>query len=41
MTVQTGGKPILIHGLSLILAGLVWGFAPPLMPYPRLALGKE
>ena len=41
MTVQTGGKQVLIHGLALILAGLIWGFAPPLTPYPRLALGAH
>jgi hydroxylaminobenzene mutase len=41
VTVQTGGKQILIHGLALILAGLIWGFAPPLTPYPRLALGAH
>ena len=41
MTIQTGGKQILIHGLALILAGLVWGFAPPLTPYPRLAVGAH
>jgi hypothetical protein len=29
MTIHTGGKQILIHGLALILAGLLWGFAPP------------
>lgn len=41
MTIQTGGKQILLHGLTLILAGLVFGFAPPLTPYPRLALGAH
>ena len=41
MTIQTGGKQILLHGLALILAGLVFGFAPPLTPYPRLALGAH
>ncbi len=41
MTIQSGGKQILIHGLTLILAGLVFGFAPPLAPYPRLALGAH
>lgn len=41
MTIQTGGKQILIHGMALILAGLVWGFAPPLTPYPRLAVGAH
>jgi hydroxylaminobenzene mutase len=41
MTAQTGGKQVVIHGLALILAGLIWGFAPPLTPYPRLALGAH
>jgi hypothetical protein len=41
MSIQTGGKQILMHGLALILAGLVWGFAPPLTPYPRLAVGAH
>ncbi|MGA3203680.1 MAG: hypothetical protein ABSF12_14435 [Bryobacteraceae bacterium] len=41
MTIQNGGKQILIHGLALILAGLLWGFAPPVTPYPRLALGAH
>jgi hydroxylaminobenzene mutase len=41
MTIQTGGRQILIHGLTLILAGLLWGFAPPVTPFPRLALGAH
>jgi (hydroxyamino)benzene mutase len=41
MTIQTGGKQILIHGLALVLAGLLWGFAPSLTPYPRLAVGAH
>ena len=41
MTIQSGGKQTLIHGLALILAGLVWGFVPPLTPYPRLAVGAH
>jgi hydroxylaminobenzene mutase len=41
VTIQTGGKQILLHGLTLILAGLVFGFALPLTPYPRLALGAH
>jgi len=40
-TIQTGGKQTLIHGLALILAGLLWGFAPPVTPYPRLAVGAH
>jgi hydroxylaminobenzene mutase len=38
---QVGGRSILLHGLALILAGLVFGFVPPLAPYPRLALGAH
>jgi len=41
MAIQTGGRQILIHGLMLILAGLLWGFAPPMTPFPRLALGAH
>lgn len=41
MTIQSGGRHILIHGLPLILAGLLWGFAPPMTPFPRLALGAH
>jgi hydroxylaminobenzene mutase len=41
MTIKTGGKQIVIQGLALILAGLLWGFAPPATPYPRLAVGAH
>jgi (hydroxyamino)benzene mutase len=41
MTIHTGGKQILIHGLALIPAGLFCGFAPSLTPYPRLAAGAH
>jgi hydroxylaminobenzene mutase len=41
MTIASGGKQTLIHGLALILTGLIWGFAPPLTPYPRLAIGAH
>jgi hydroxylaminobenzene mutase len=41
MTIPTGGKQVLIHGMALILVGLLWGFALPLTPYPRLALGAH
>lgn len=41
MNIQSGGKQILIHGLALILAGLVWGIFVPLTPYPRLALSAH
>src|SRR5438552_8173819 len=41
MNIRTGGKSILLHGMAMILAGLVWGFAPPLTPFPRLAVGAH
>jgi (hydroxyamino)benzene mutase len=41
MTIETSCKQILIHGMALILTGLVWGFAPPLTAYPRLAVGAH
>lgn len=31
-------RRILIHGLALILTGLVWGIIIPFTPFPRLAL---
>jgi hydroxylaminobenzene mutase len=41
MGVQSGGRQILIHGMALVLVGLVWGFFVPMVPYPRLALGAH
>jgi hydroxylaminobenzene mutase len=41
MNVQSGGRHILLHGMAFILAGLMWGFAIPATPYPRLALGAH
>lgn len=38
MTIQTGSRQILLHGLMMVLAGLAWGFFVPMTPYPRLAL---
>jgi uncharacterized RDD family membrane protein YckC len=29
MTIPSGAKQILLHGMALILVGLLWGFAPP------------
>jgi hydroxylaminobenzene mutase len=34
-------RQILMHGLLLVLAGLLWGFAIPATPHPRLALGAH
>lgn len=41
MNVQKGGRQILIHGIALVLVGLVWGLVIPNTPYPRLALGAH
>ncbi|MBZ0253817.1 MAG: hypothetical protein K8I02_10810 [Candidatus Methylomirabilis sp.] len=38
MDVAQGGRNVLMHGLSLIFAGLLWGLAVPFTPYPRLGL---
>jgi len=38
MHIQERGRHILIHGLLLVMAGLLWGFVVPHTPYPRLAL---
>jgi hypothetical protein len=41
MNVITGARQILIHGMTLILVGLVWGLVIPHTPFPRLALGAH
>ena len=41
MHIQERGRHILIHGLLLVMAGLLWGFVVPHTPYPRLALGAH
>ena len=41
MSIATGGRQILIHGLAFIFVGLVWGLIVPHTPYPRLALGAH
>lgn len=41
MSVQRGGRQILLHGIALMLFGLVWGLAVRLTPYPRLALAAH
>jgi hydroxylaminobenzene mutase len=41
MTIQGGSRQILIHGMGLVLVGLVWGLAVPATPFPRLALGAH
>lgn len=41
MGIHAGSRQILIHGLLLVLAGLIWGLVVPATPYPRLALGAH
>jgi hydroxylaminobenzene mutase len=41
MDVRRGGQEILLNGLALVLAGLLWGLVVPHTPYPRLALGAH
>src|SRR5258707_7556568 len=41
MSVQSGSRQILIHGMTLVLVGLVWGLVVPNTPHPRLALGAH
>jgi (hydroxyamino)benzene mutase len=41
MSIQSGGRQILIHGMALVLVGLVWGLVVPHTPHPRLALGAH
>jgi (hydroxyamino)benzene mutase len=41
MSIQDRSRGILIHGLMLVMVGLVWGFFVPHTPYPRLALGAH
>jgi (hydroxyamino)benzene mutase len=38
MTRTCGSKQILIHGMTFVLVGLLWGLVVPHTPYPRLAL---
>ncbi len=41
MSIQGRGRQILIHGLTLVMVGLLWGFVVPQTPHPRLALGAH
>ena len=41
MNVRSGSRQLLIHGLLLVLVGLVWGLVVPATPHPRLALGAH
>jgi hydroxylaminobenzene mutase len=38
MSTQERSRQILIQGLLLVMAGLLWGFVVPHTPHPRLAL---
>ena len=41
MSVSSGSRQILIHGMLLVLVGLIWGLFVPATPHPRLALGAH
>jgi hydroxylaminobenzene mutase len=41
MSIHRSSRQILIHGLALVLFGLVWGLVIPGTPHPRLALGAH
>lgn len=41
MDARIKGRQILVHGLALVLFGLVWGLVVPQTPFPRLALGAH
>jgi hydroxylaminobenzene mutase len=41
MSTQDRSRHILVHGLLLVMVGLLWGFVVPHTPYPRLALGAH
>ena len=38
MSIQGGSRHILMHGMFMVLVGLVWGIVVPGTPHPRLAL---
>ena len=41
MSIHSSSRQILVHGLMLVLVGVVWGLVVPNTPYPRLALGAH
>ena len=41
MSIHDRSRHILIHGLMLVMVGLLWGFVVPHTPHPRLALGAH
>ena len=41
MNIQSRARQILIHGLALVLVGIIWGLVIPHTPFPRLALSAH
>lgn len=41
MSSSSGSRQVLVHGMVLVLVGLVWGLVVPGTPHPRLALGAH
>ena len=41
MSIHSGSRQILIHGMALVMVGLLWGLVVPATPHPRLALGAH
>ena len=41
MSFRSGSRQLLIHGMVLVLVGLVWGLVVPGTPHPSLALGAH
>lgn len=41
MHIQNRARQILIHGLALVLVGIIWGLVIPHTPFPRLALSAH
>lgn len=41
MQLNSATRQLLLHGLILVLVGLLWGLVVPATPHPRLALGAH
>ena len=41
MSIRSTSRQVLIHGMVLVLVGLIWGLVVPGTPHPRLALGAH
>ena len=41
MSIRGTSRQVLIHGMVLVLVGLIWGLVVPGTPHPRLALGAH